>query len=145
MSQVKIKQNKEDMLHMQYAARYCFNRAENLNDIVWLLCILSVLTAFLPSSVPEMWQLGIPIVIDFAALLCGWRLSENLSLASSLRKCFDAYVLGIGFDSFDRDTKQKLLESAFKIERKNPEGAKIQMTQTGRDNPTGVIVWYELP
>ena len=145
MSRVKNKQNEPDMLRVQYAARFSFNQAETLNDFIWILCIFSVLTALIPNFVSETWQLGIPIIIDLIILLCGWRLSVNISLASSLREYFDSYVLGIGFDMFDRSTKEYLSENALKIEQKNPADAKIQMAHTGRDNPPGVKNWYELP
>lgn len=72
-------------------------------------------------------------------------MSANLSLAASFRKYFDAYVLSIGSDAFDRDTKQTLFEKALKLERTHSEEARIQMTHTGRDNPPGVKDWYELP
>lgn len=144
MSQVRTRQNEKQMLRIQYAARHCFNRAEKLNILIWAFCILAELTIFLPSSMPDKVELGIPVLIDLAALLSSWKMVKNVSLGASFRKYFDAYVLGFGLGSFSRSEEQNLLKTALKIEQKHPETAKTQMTNTGRDKPPGVKDWYEL-
>lgn len=70
--EIQNRQNKVRFLKIQYAARICFNAAENYNYFAWLACIASAFSIFLPDT----WHIfivnGIPFVLDFVAvILCG--------------------------------------------------------------------------
>lgn len=143
-SVIEKRQNEERMLRYQYASRQYFNRAEKYNDLVWGFCIISWLVIFLP-DIPNarMWLIAISFFADVIAAIFSWRMAANVSLASSLRRYFDAYVLGINIEQFDTLEVQKLEEVSLRAVNNSPEISKIEMANTGRDNPRGVRNWYE--
>ena len=131
------------MLKCQYAARYLFNYAEVVNVAVWLFAILSAIMVFvdLDSSV----SLWIPIAIDvFSLAALGWR-NYNVKWAAKLRNYFDAVVLGIGLSNYSEADKRSIFERISNIERRKSDTLRIQINNTGRDNPPGVKNWYEFP
>lgn len=144
MNVIEKKQNEERMLRYQYASRRHFNRAEILNDRVWVCCIISWLTIFLPSSSTwGMFFIAVPFVVNIIAVLLNWRMTVNVASASALRKYFDAYVSGINIEHFTNSEVQELEELSIKAVKHSPEKSKVQMVNTGRDNPPGVRNWYE--
>ena len=64
--------------------------------------------------------------------------------ASSLRNYFCDIVLGFDEDS-NKLKKQQKYETAEKVVLSNKEKAQTQMTNTGKDTPSGVKDWYEIP
>lgn len=144
MNAIEEAQNEKRMLQYQNAARWYYNRAEILNNLVWGCCILSWLTIFLPDS--PTWKIlfiSIPFSINIIAFILNRRLSANVLWAATLRKYFDAYVLGIDIYQFTRDEVLKLEEISFKVIKRYPKKSKEQMTNTGHDDPPGVRNWYE--
>lgn len=63
-------------------------------------------------------------------------------MAAKLRKYFDAHVLNICPNQFSETYLREIKEVAGKIYSKNPQRAKIQITNTGNDSPPGVFSWY---
>ncbi|MCW3491337.1 S-4TM family putative pore-forming effector [Dethiobacter alkaliphilus] len=141
---IEKKQNEERMLRYQFAARKYYNCAETLNDIVWVCCLISWFTIFLPDSIT--WGtliVAVPFFVNIIAAFVNWQMTIKVSLASALRKYFDAYVLGINIDQFTGPEVQHLEELSIKAVSHCPDKSKEQMTNTGRDNPPGVRNWYE--
>lgn len=144
MNTIEKRQNEDRMLRYQYTSRSYYNRAETLNDLVWVCCIISWLTIFLPDSFAwGTFFIAVPFFVDIIAAILNWRMTVNVSLASALRKYFDAYVLGFNTDQFTEPEVQELEELSIKSEKHSPEKSKEQMTHTGRDNPPGIRNWYE--
>ncbi|MFA5383105.1 MAG: S-4TM family putative pore-forming effector [Eubacteriales bacterium] len=144
VNSIEKKQNEERMLRYQYASRRHYNHAEILNDLVWVCCIVSWLTIFLPdSSTWRMFFIAVPFFMDIIAVLLNWLMTVNVASASALRKYFDAYVLAINIGQFTKSEVQELEELSIKAVKHSPEKSKEQMDNTGRDNPAGVRNWYE--
>jgi len=143
-NEIEKRQNEDRMLRYQYASRWYFNRAEKFNDLVWVFCIISWLVILLP-DIPnaKVLLIAIPFFADAISAILNWRMTVYVSSASSLRKYFDAYVLGINIDQFEAHEVQKLEELLIKAVKYSPEKSKEEMANTGRDNPRGVRNWYE--
>lgn len=136
------RQNEPILLKTQYAARYCYNLAEKQNYFVWLFCLISGFSIFLPDGLPCHLSLGIPFSVDIIAWLLMILVNKNVQKAADLRRYFDANSIDISADQFSESEKRRLAEIAEKIYSKNPESAELQMRNTGNDNPPGVHDWY---
>lgn len=143
MNRINVRQNEKKMLKYQFAARVLFNRAELLNYLIWLLCLISALCVFIPINAS--WFQWIPLVADIIAVLLGITLSYNLSNAVSFRSYFDAYVLNIGINSFEDHDLRKLKEISSKLISTKQKNYNIQINNTGNDIPPGVRDWYDIP
>lgn len=139
---IKSKQNEEFMLKCQYTARYYFNKNEKLNLFITLGCIASSLTILINTQ-NYFISIGLPLAID---LICLWLQScsaKAITNAANLRKYFDANVLDINANEYSEDNLRELRELVFEVIEKNSKKAKIEIKNTGHDNPPGVYDWYE--
>lgn len=136
------RQNKPFMLKAQYAARHCYNLAEKQNYFVWLFCLISAFSIFLPDGLPGYLSLVVPFSGDIIAWVLMILVNKNVQKAADLRKYFDAYSIDINVDQYSEFEKRRLAEIAGKAYSKNSEVAELQMKNTGNDNPPGVHDWY---
>jgi len=140
--EIQKKQNSEHFLKVQYAARCYYNSAEKLNYCVWLFCLVSAFSIFLPTNLPEIVIRGIPFVADLIALIILGLTHRKVKTAASLRKYFDAFVLDICVDQFTENERRDIKEITWKAYSKDSAEAEIQITNTGKDLPPGVNEWY---
>ena len=145
MHQIIERQNEDNMLRLQFAARYCYNRAEAINNFIWLFSILSGATYVVLATMPETVQLAVPLALDILAGILEWRFVKNITLASSLRAYFDAYVFDLNWEGIGKIELQTLNERAIRIAERHYNEAQIQMKHCSQDDPPGVRDWYELP
>lgn len=139
---IQERQNDEDLLKVQFAARVSFNSAEKFNHFAWIACIVSAFSIFLPSGWPMCIINGIPFIADIFAFLFSIVTSWKVKQASTLRKYFDSYVLDIQLNQFSETELRKIREQTEKIYLKSPINATIQISNTGNDSPPGVRNWY---
>jgi len=85
------RQNKPCMLKIQYAARVYYNNAEKWNYIVWLFCLVSAFSVFLPDNLPYRLSFAVPFVADIAAWIFMNIVDKNVKKAAELRRYFDAF------------------------------------------------------
>lgn len=145
MQKIIERQNEEQMLKVQFAARYCYNRAELLNNILTYATLINLLI-FIPF--PSNWMSFIRVstmVIDCILCIIIFAMNKYVETGASLRNFFDAYVLDIGYKEYSLDARSKLFDIAFSITKKHPQLAEIQLNNTGSDSPPGVKSWYEFP
>ncbi|WP_195200277.1 S-4TM family putative pore-forming effector [Faecalispora jeddahensis] len=140
--EIQSRQNDEKLLKIQYAAREYYNSAERLNHYAWLLCLASAFSVFSPDSWPVLITYGVPFTADIVAICFMSGVDHKVKTAAKLRKYFDAYVLNICPNQFSENYLREIKEVAGKIYSKNPQRAKIQMTNTEKDSPPGVFSWY---
>ena len=139
MTQIKIRQNEDAALDVQYAARYYYNRAEIFNFLAWLFCMLSLLSVLIPHTASSAVVYGIPVIVDIVFALISMCFNKYVELGANIRAAFDDYVLGFT----DKITmSQKLREYVLKAVEKNPIQAEIHKRNTGKDIPPGVRDWY---
>jgi hypothetical protein len=140
--EIKKRQNELIMLKIQYAARCYFNLAERQNTIVWVFCLISAFSVFLPNTLPYYLSYAIPFVADIVAWFLMSLVNKNVEKGADLRKYFDAYSLCIDANQFSEEKTRQLLENAEKQYSKKNKEAEIQIRNTGSDNPPGVYDWY---
>ncbi len=136
------RQNEPFLLKVQYAARYYYNSAEKQNYFVWLFCLISAFSIFLPDGLPRHLSLVVPFFADIIAWILMILVNKNVQKAADLRRYFDAYSIDIGVDQYSESEKRRLTEIAEKTYSKNSKIAELQMRNTGNDNPPGVHDWY---
>lgn len=135
---INNRQNEDQYLKIQYAARNCFNAAEKVNYLSWAFCLLSAVMVFVPDSNTKYITVGIPVLLDIAAFISAFIFNDRLKNAANLRNYFDSQVLMINEDNYTDTDKHKLKELALNIYQKNQSEADIYIHNTGRDNPPGV-------
>ena len=141
MTQIKERQNEDISLNTQYAARYYFNQAEIYNFVVWILCLVSLLSVTIPATAPNTIVYGFPLVVDLSATLGMILFNKYVNLGAQIRAAFDDYVLGFSDELL---MKQSLKEYVLKAITKNPAQVQIQKKHTGNDTPPGVRDWYNV-
>ncbi len=137
------RQNEPFSLKIQYAARCCYNLAEDQNYCVWFFCVISAFSIFLPDRLS--WHLIVPFLADIIAWYLMNQVNKNVQKAADLRKYFDAYSIDINADQFSNEEKRQLAEIADEKYSKKPKDANLQMRNSGEDNPPGVYDWYIFP
>lgn len=140
--QIIQKQNDEEMLKCQYAARVCFNHAELLSELTWIFSIMAAFSIFIPNS-NNLFFLFIPATIDLCVFIFNKLASRAVLTAASLRNYFDYIVLNVIPDQYTKETKQEIRQKALEISARHKKGCAEQITHTSRDNPPGVRNWYE--
>ncbi|MBR6578545.1 MAG: hypothetical protein IKK74_06325 [Clostridia bacterium] len=140
---MRIKQNEELMLKIQYAARQKYNCAEIMCRLAFWLCLVPILS-LIPS--PECFQKAetiIVICLDLAIIILTILYTRLVEDAASFRSYFDFYVFGFSMTN-DLQNKQ-IKEKAIQIFNKHIDRAAIQIANTGKDTPPGVRDWYAIP
>ena len=92
------RQNSDEMLKCQFAARHYYNTAENCSTAAFVCSIISLLFIFAPEGTSSSYSAAIllvPLVFDASSLICYWRMGAYVSSAALLRNYFDEKVLGI--------------------------------------------------
>lgn len=140
---INHRQNEDQFLKIQYASRKCYNAAEIINYFSWAFCLLSALMIFVPDSATKFFTIGIPILLDIAALILVLYFNSKVENAANLRNFFDSQVLMINEDNYTDIDKQKLKELSLNIYHKHQSEADICIRNSGRNNPPGVRNWYE--
>lgn len=143
--EIQAQQNEIKFLKIQYAARRCFNAAENYNYFAWLACIVSAFSIFLPNVWHAFIANGIPFTFDIVAAIFNALTQRNVYWGAYLRKYFDANVIGINPNQFSKSEEQNILEKAETVFSAHPYDGLLQISTTGHDVPPGVKNWYEFP
>lgn len=141
--EIQKRQNSDDMLNCQYAARFHFNRAESLGYLAFILSVLSALCIFFPDSEKAIF-IAIPIALDIAAIAVQFYFDFIQKTGAKLRNYFDAVVLGINESDYSVEEVRDIKKTIIKTISKNPTQHKLQISNNGSDNPPGVKDWYDL-
>ena len=125
-------QNQEEMLQLQYYARYLYNSAESLYifKVVNLIlnCILAVTNA------PAL----IIIIATITVLGINWLINCCINRAAEAREIFDCELFGFEQPKNTIDIKRK----AYNLCCRKNKNYKVQKANNGKDNPPGVRDWY---
>lgn len=136
------KENRTEMLKIQYAARKCFNNAECLNYCAWIACMVATFSIILPNNLPICIVYGIPFLADIFAAIFSFFSNREVEWASKLRRYFDYTVLDLANGELSENEIRSVKERAEYIYNKNVQEANIQMANNGNDFPPGVKDWY---
>lgn len=138
-TKIKETQNTEDNIRIQCAAGYYFNRAEMLNYVCWLICIVSSIVSFWSNYLPVAIAMAI---MDISALVLGIATNYNTKNAADLRKLFDAHVIFGDSGGFEEAEIRKLNEKAICITKMHEKDYEIISKSDGRGRPPGKKDWY---
>lgn len=138
------RQNSDDMLRCQYAARYYFNRGEKILLAALILSTINMLFASFPAVDNDCLQwiiLVAPIILDMCTVFLLLWLNRTVQNAAELRNYYDETVLSINAHSFsyDKRTIRTLIDQTI---RKNEKEAHTQLINNANANPPGVRDWY---
>lgn len=134
------KQNYKEMLQIQFASRFSYNCSELLFSFCWLFCIGSAFCVFIDDK-SDSCNLSIvtPFVFDVLAAIAQALAVFFLNKGSSLRALFDDLLFEF-INNYGVKEKEYVLSIVNLFSKK----AKLQMNNTGDDNPPGVKNWYDL-
>lgn len=138
---IKKKQNESFSLNCQFTAKHYFNKAESLNYLIWILCILSSITIIFQNK--SNLGLFIPFSINIIILILQHYLEYCVKMASKLRNYFDVVVLEINTRRYTEADLREIKGIIYKTITRYPKEHQIQITHTGKDSPPGVLNWYE--
>lgn len=141
--EIQSRQNEKMLLQCQYASRYYFNRGEFFNYTVWGLCLLSSFTEFFPDN-SMLFTLVIPLCLEITAFVFNGIMTNSVKKAAKLRAYFDAYVLSLDYARYNSYDIREVKEIIKKVVKRKSRECQIQISHTGKDNPPGVLNWYEL-
>lgn len=138
---INNRQNDEDMLKCQFAARHFYNSAENYSAIAFMFSLLSCLCIFLSNTNSALMLL--PLLLDTFVFVFYYKMEKSVSAAAQLRNYFDDTVLGFNRKSQAQNEMRAIQQLIHKACSKNEADCLTQIANTGRDDPPGVKNWYE--
>lgn len=139
---INNRQNDEDMLKCQFAARHYYNAAEKYCALAFGSTLLSCLCILLPSGNKPL-ALLLPLLLDVIAFFLYYKMGRAVSAAARLRNYFDDTVLCFNRKSRTQSEMRAIQQLVHKACSKNEADCLTQIANTGRDNPPGVKNWYE--
>ena len=136
------RQNDIEQLKYQYTARVYYNRAEKENTLVWVFCIASAVVGCLGLS--DTLTIISVSLLSLLGTLFGYLFRKHIEMAARLRRVFDRRVFGMEIELKPRewDELKEIVETTIE---KNEDDYKVQVNNTGKDNPPGVRDWYTAP
>lgn len=140
-AQILQKENQKDMLECQFASRVCFNRAEKLNYIAWLLSIPSALL-IIPLPIKEEISIAIPLIIAAITLIIRRLARYYVEWGAKLRNFFDFNVLNIGTSEISWEDHSSILEKIRTIANKHPDECQLAINADDQSDIPGVKNWY---
>lgn len=139
---INNRQNDEDMLKCQFAARHYYNAAEKYCALAFGSTLLSCLCILLPSGNKPL-ALLLPLLLDVIAFFLYYKMGRAVSAAARLRNYFDDIVLGFNRKSQAQNEMRAIRKLVHEACSKNEADCLAQIANTGRDDPPGVKNWYE--
>lgn len=147
MNDIYTKQNKEYLLMLQYSQRKHYDMAENIQYLMWISIILSIVIGN-NSMISSFWGENIVKVISgiLAVFYIFFRLklNKNVEIGAYTKEVIDCTLFGFDIKkNLKSFTEDKLNEFAIRKKVKNESEYLCQINNTGKDNPRGVKNWYE--
>jgi len=139
---IQQKQNESFFLKCQFAARYNFNKAEIMNKLIWICCILSAFSIFIPDTMP--WVgICVPLIIDIFGIILEFIFRKSISNAALLRNYFDTEVLSIKTTQYSDSETRNIKSIIEKTCRLHSKKCSEQIKTNSSASPPGVKDWYE--
>lgn len=138
-TKINEKQNTEDNIRIQCAAGYYYNRAEILNYVCWLMCMVSAIASFWSDNLSIAIVM---IIMDIVGVVIGVATDYCTRYAADLRKLFDAHVIFNDNGGFEGAEIRKLSEKAISITQMHERDYEVISKSDGKSNPPGKKDWY---
>lgn len=147
MNNLDKRQNEEKMLMLQYSARCNFNRAEVMYDLSWLLPILNIVLANIPTIKSHLGNglVIISTIITVAVIVLKTFVNKFTMIAAGTRQLFDYELFNFGKPSaFAGINENDISAKASEERQRNNKKYQNQIRYTGRDKEHGVKDWYRI-
>lgn len=133
---IVIRQNEDEALILQAAARKELNFADSIDMEMWVaIFFIATLGSVLVSNKIVMY---LQIVFFLLSFVVDNKIKMLTCSGARFKQCFDSYVFG-----WSNVVDSGELRSAKEVLAKNRTWKDKQMTNSGNDNPRGVRNWYE--
>lgn len=145
MRKISNEQNGEDILMFQFLQRKSYDRAELLNWISWMPAILSIfglmITYIYPSS---SYSIRISLaVVSWITMPISWGYKKTIDIGAAAKSYIDYQLYG--FSMCDNHSRIGIAElKNLAVKKKKHKEYSVQISNTGRDNPSGVRDWYNV-
>lgn len=141
---IEERQNEEEPLKVQFAARKCFNVAETLNNTAWILYWFEIVILLISKkynfvAVPPM----VPIIFNIMLFLVICGVSYFTNKATWLRGFFDEYVLCLKTEKYPSHIAIKVKRFSDIVKRIFQKQYEKQTSNTENGVPPGVKCWYD--
>lgn len=144
MNDISVKQNEPSLLKYQFGARYCYDRADSLNKLIFSLLVSMLLLdiLFYYFNLNILLQLIITIIIVLSQFLANIYISKYLQMGLYYKSKFDYSLFEMELPTFNK----KLIyeEYLINLEKVNKKKFITQISNNGEDIPPGVKDWYSL-
>lgn len=147
MNNLGKRQNKEKMLMLQYSARCNFNRAEVMYNLSWLLPILNIVLANIPTIKSHLGNglVIISAVITVSVIVLKTFVNKFTMIAAGTRQLFDYELFSFEKPSIFAGINENDISAKASEERqRNNKKYQNQIGYTGRDKEHGVKDWYRI-
>lgn len=147
MNDLGKRQNEEKMLMLQYSARCNFNRAEVMYDLSWILPILNIVLANIPTIKSHLGNglVIISAVITVAVIVLKTFVNKFTMIAAGTRQLFDYELFSFEKPStFAGINANDISAKASEERQRNNKKYQNQIGHTGRDKEHGVKDWYRI-
>ena len=136
MNQINLRQNEDNILRLQAAARWNLNRADNIDLLYWIASLLLPLLKVI-------WKQNTLIDLIFIIWFCltfylDYKIGEYTQSGAEYKNFFDKYVYG-----WINEIPGNVCNSSKEIQAHHSNWFVVQMTHTGNETPRGVKDWYE--
>lgn len=146
MNDFSTKQNANDMLMLQFAARQHYNRAERLNYFYLILCILDIVLVYVYETIlqePLIAGLISGSIFFLLMFVVSKQVERNINIAAGMRQLFDYKLFGFCLpNSFQGYTQESLITFVFLEKRRNVTKFIQQINNDGHSKKPGVKNWY---
>lgn len=140
---ISDRQNKKDLLNLQFCARYLYDTATVLNNISWICCIIITIIIPLLSDTLGITKYLIAAVINTLILVVDLAANRYIKTGAAYKMRFD-YVL-FRFSNREKYQGYKMDElrgKAAGIIRRHHKKHIQEITHNGTTEPKGVKDWY---
>lgn len=143
INNISDRQNKKDLLNLQFCARYLYDTATVLNSISWICCIIITIIIPLLSNTLGINKYLIVAVINILILIVDYVANRYIITGAAFKMRFD-YTLFQFADckNYHGYTIDELKEKAAIIIRRHPKRHTREITHNGTTKPKGVKDWY---
>lgn len=140
---ISDRQNKKDLLNLQFCARYLYDTATVLNNISWICCIIITIIIPLLSDTLGITKYLIAAVINTLILVVDLAANRYIKTGAAYKMRFD-YVLFQFSDikNYHGYTIDELREKTARIISRHQKRYTRETTHNGTTKPKGVKDWY---
>ncbi len=130
------KQNDEEMLKIQFAAKHYYSLSATLDSYTYFLTLITEILNIVARR--NIYLTIVYIIFFILTMLLIIMKGRYRNLAAKIRNIFDDKLFGFNRHEYDHEIKMYVKKAYIN----HGKEAQILMNNTGKDNPPGVKDWY---